>query len=216
MATPDQSQTSGEYLEELVTCSICFGIFQHPVCLQPCTHKFCLACIEMMLKDYDSKGTCVLCPICRKPVVSYAPDHTFQKVVDLYRRDHQDETDGQEEVCNTGVGGDRHGSAHCEDRCTTSSCRERSQSYPSNSVCYIGARGDTGVQPAAEELGARRGEELGARRGEELSGGQCVAAVVGACLGGFVGGARGAVFGGAVGAALFSSSNTNSTTNRNR
>ena len=32
--------------KEILTCSICFGIYQDPVNIKSCLHKFCKKCIE--------------------------------------------------------------------------------------------------------------------------------------------------------------------------
>ena len=56
---------SGSYLEDIITCSLCYEVFNHferaPKAL-PCTHNFCLECLEKFVKDrVDFKLPCPLC-----------------------------------------------------------------------------------------------------------------------------------------------------------
>ena len=49
--------------KEILTCSICFGIYQDPVNIKSCLHKFCKKCIE----DFNRKVK-KECVICRHPI----------------------------------------------------------------------------------------------------------------------------------------------------
>ena len=56
---------SGSYLEDIITCSLCYDFFNHtnraPKAL-PCTHNFCLECLEKFVTDkVDFKLPCPLC-----------------------------------------------------------------------------------------------------------------------------------------------------------
>lgn len=50
-------------IKEILTCSICYEIYQDPVNMKSCLHKFCKKCIE----DYNRKFK-KECAICRHPV----------------------------------------------------------------------------------------------------------------------------------------------------
>ena len=46
-------------IEEVLRCNICYNIFQNPVCVKGCLHKFCKNCIS----DYyfKIKKECAIC-----------------------------------------------------------------------------------------------------------------------------------------------------------
>ena len=50
-------------IEEVLRCNICYNIFQNPVCVKGCLHKFCKNCIS----DYYFKIK-KECAICRHPI----------------------------------------------------------------------------------------------------------------------------------------------------
>ena len=72
MALGGEAQLPERINEELLSCTICFGTYslndKLPKLL-PCSHTFCIECIEEYLKNQGRNGTPkgkFLCPVCRK------------------------------------------------------------------------------------------------------------------------------------------------------
>ncbi|NXL78888.1 TRI59 protein, partial [Leptocoma aspasia] len=53
-----------EQLEEELTCPICCDTFSEPRVL-PCSHTFCLPCLQGVLQPPGAAGRCLSCPSCR-------------------------------------------------------------------------------------------------------------------------------------------------------
>ena len=67
-------------IKEILKCSICFEIFEDPVNLKNCLHKFCKKCIG----DYNRKIK-KECAICRHPIETkrlMKDDETIQKIIE--------------------------------------------------------------------------------------------------------------------------------------
>lgn len=50
-------------IKEVLRCNICFEIFQNPVCIKGCLHKFCKQCISDYIFKIKKE-----CAICRHPI----------------------------------------------------------------------------------------------------------------------------------------------------
>lgn len=75
--------SSANFLEESIICPIDLGPMKDAVSFVPCSHKMCLACAEQVFgkmigeKVQKIKG----CPLCKKIVTAYYPDHTIRSLV---------------------------------------------------------------------------------------------------------------------------------------
>ena len=66
--------------KEILTCSICYEIYQDPVNIKSCLHKFCKKCIE----DYNRKIK-KECVICRHPIETRRLMKEDQKINEIIR-----------------------------------------------------------------------------------------------------------------------------------
>ena len=77
----DKEQIS-KVLEEVLRCNICYNIFQNPVSIKGCLHKFCKACIS----DYYFKIK-KECAICRHPIETkrlLKDDFKIKEIIDCF------------------------------------------------------------------------------------------------------------------------------------
>ena len=77
----DKEQIS-KVLEEVLRCNICYNIFQNPVSIKGCLHKFCKACIS----DYYFKVK-KECAICRHPIETkrlLKDDFKIKEIIDCF------------------------------------------------------------------------------------------------------------------------------------
>ena len=68
-------------IKEILRCSICYEIFNEPVNIKNCLHKFCKKCIG----DYNRKIK-KECAICRHPIETkrlMKDDETIQKILNI-------------------------------------------------------------------------------------------------------------------------------------
>lgn len=72
------------YVENEITCSICFEIMLKPLTLCPCLHTFCEPCYL----DWKIKST--ECPQCRGPVTEVLQSNMIQGVIDIYLQQYPD------------------------------------------------------------------------------------------------------------------------------
>ena len=69
-------------IEEVLRCNICYNIFQNPVSIKGCLHKFCKTCIS----DYFFK-TKKECAICRHPIETkrlLKDDGKIKEIIDCF------------------------------------------------------------------------------------------------------------------------------------
>lgn len=55
-----------EQVDDLLECAICTEVMKSPKVL-PCTHSFCLECLQQYINNKDPKQRTNTCPICRSP-----------------------------------------------------------------------------------------------------------------------------------------------------
>ena len=67
-------------IKEILRCSICYEIFEKPVNIKNCLHKFCKKCIENYNRKIKKE-----CAICRHPIETkrlMKDDETIQKIIE--------------------------------------------------------------------------------------------------------------------------------------
>uniref|UniRef100_A0A670Z8L6 Uncharacterized protein n=1 Tax=Pseudonaja textilis TaxID=8673 RepID=A0A670Z8L6_PSETE len=92
------------FIQEELTCSICYDLFRNPVMLE-CMHHFCKECI---LKYWNGCSRIATCPQCRQtfPSRSFHPNFIVSNIVETVRRSASEEHRRKTKVSNRHV-------AHC-------------------------------------------------------------------------------------------------------
>lgn len=67
-------------LEDIVSCSVCFEIYEDPHVISPCLHTLCLLCIKRL-----ERGGTITCPECRKvsSMKDVKKDFKTQGIIDI-------------------------------------------------------------------------------------------------------------------------------------
>ena len=89
MATRSSSEALKK-LEEQLTCPICLEQFTNPKIL-PCSHSFCLHCLEGVAPELVEGNLCLPCPTCRSPcpnpdkgLASLPPSFVINNLSEVY------------------------------------------------------------------------------------------------------------------------------------
>ena len=89
MATKSSSEALKK-LEEQLTCPLCLEQFTNPKIL-PCSHSFCLDCLEGMAPELIEGNRCLPCPTCRSPypnpdegLASLPPSFVINNLSEVY------------------------------------------------------------------------------------------------------------------------------------
>ena len=91
MAATKQSSTEAiKKLEEQITCPICLEHFTDPK-LIPCSHSFCLKCLQRVPIELVNGSHCLPCPTCRlscpvpdKGLASLSPSFVVNNLIEVY------------------------------------------------------------------------------------------------------------------------------------
>ena len=83
-------------IKEVLRCNICYEIFQNPVCIKGCLHKFCKQCIS----DYFFKIK-KECAICRHPIETkrlLKDDELIKGIIDCFIPDREKFKEEEEQI----------------------------------------------------------------------------------------------------------------------